>query len=248
MKTSALATLAVAALLALTVPACAGPAATPVNDVSPAASGTATAAPIVTPTPIPKAYTNADLAGIVRQVRDSADRRLTVLPETDLAATIEQSKEMVAAIEVAPAACKEFATASTVPALDGAAMAMGLSTDSGTGAVTALSLLSGLDEAALANVADPAAQLQQCSDMTVTVSGIAVPVTIAMLDSVGGLAETTAYRTETQLPDGQVQSTITAQAIQQGVVLTAVATGGESETDAATRAGALLDAAAAFIK
>jgi len=211
-------------------------------------SEAATATPTVTPTPAPKAYTNADLAGIVRQVRDTADRRLTVLPETDLAATLEQSKEMVAAIEVAPAACKDLATASTVPALDGAAMAMGISTDAGTGAVTALTLLSGLDEAALGNVADPAAQLQQCSDMTVTVSGIAVPVTITMLDHVGGLAETTAYRTETQLPDGQVQSTITAQAIQQGVVLTAVATGGESGTDAAARAGALLDSAAALIK
>jgi hypothetical protein len=57
-----------------------------------------------------------------------------------------------------------------------------------------------------------------------------------------------AYRTDTQLPDGQVQSIITAQSVQQGVLLTAVAAGGESEADAISRAGALLDSAAALVK
>lgn len=216
------------------------------NGASPAESATATAIPTVTPTPVSKTFTSADLAAIVRQVRDSADRRLTVLPDADVAATLEQSKGMLSSLEVEPALCLELATSSTVPAMDGAAMAVGVSTD--TGAVTALSLLSGLDEAALGNVTGRAAQLQQCANMTVTVAGVSLPVTITILDSVGEVGNTVAYLTETEMPDGQVQSIITAQAIQQGVVLTAVASGAESHADNVLRAGALLDSAAALVK
>jgi len=250
LKTSALGTFAATALLAWTIPACAGPAATPVNGASPAesATATATAIPTVTPAPASKAFTSAGLAAIARQVRDSADRRLTVLPEADVAAALEQSKGMLSSLEVEPALCLELATSSTVPAMEGAAMAVGVSTDSSTGAVTALSLLSGLDEAALGNVTGRPAQLQQCANMTVTLAGVSLPVAITILDSVGEVGNTVAYRTETQMPDGQMQSIITAQAIQQGVVLTAVASGAESHADSVLRAGAVLDSAAALIK
>lgn len=170
------------------------------------------------------------------------------MPETELAAALEQSKGMMASIDVAPAECKELAASSSVPALDGAAMAVGVSTDTVTGAVTALSLLSGLNDELLAKVADPAAQLQMCANMTMSVSGVEVPVTITTLEGVGGLAGSTAYRTESQLPNGQVQSIITAQAVQQGVVLTAVASGGTSDAESVAQAGALLDSAAALLK
>jgi hypothetical protein len=236
------------ALLALTLPACSVPAATPVNGASPAESATDTASPTVTPTPVARAFTSAELAAIVRQVRDPADRRLTVVPDADVAAAVEQSRGMLSSIEVAPAVCRELATSSTVPTTDGAAMAMGVSTDTSTGAVTALSLLSGLDEAALDDVTGRAAQLQQCSNMTVTIAGVNVLVSITTLDSVGEVANTVAYRTETEMPDGRVQSIITAQAIQQGVVLTAVASGAETEADTVLRAGVLLNSAAALIK
>ena len=211
-------------------------------------SATVTATPTITPTRVSKAYTSADLAAIVRQVRDSADRRLTVVPDTDVAATLEQSKGMLSSLDVAPEVCRELATSSTVPAMDGAAMAMGVSTDTSTGAVTALSLLSGLDEANLGNITGRAAQLQQCANMTVTIAGVSLPVSITTLDSVGEVPNTVAYRTETEMPDGQVQTITTAQAIQQGVVLTAVASGGESEAEAVLRTGALLELAARLIR
>lgn len=245
MKTSLLGSFAAAALLAITVTACAGPAA-PANDSS--ASATPTVSATSTPTPVAKAYTSAQLAAIVRQLRDAADRRLTIMPETELAATLEQAKEAISAIDVAPAECKEYAASSSLPAVDGAAMAMGVSTDTGTGAVTALSLLSGLDDELLAKVTDPTTQLQTCANMTMSVAGMEVPVTITTLDGVSGLADTTAYRTESRLPNGQVQSVITAQAVQQGVVLTAVASGGTGDADSIARAGALLDSAAALVR
>lgn len=80
---------------------------------------------------------------------------------------------MMSSLEVAPAACLELATSSTAPAMDGAATAMGVSTDTSTGAVMALSLLSGLDEATLDGVTGRPAQLEQCANMTVTISGSA---------------------------------------------------------------------------
>jgi hypothetical protein len=248
LKTSALGAFAATALLGLTISACAGPASTPATGPSPAESATVTATPTITPTRVSEAYTSADLAAIVRQVRDSADRRLTVVPDTDVAAALEQSNGMLSSLEVAPEVCRDLATSSTVPAMDGAAMAMGVSTDASTGAVTALSLLSGLDEAALGNVTGRASQLQQCANMTVTIAGVSLPVSITTLDSVGAVPNSVAYRTETEMPDGQVQSIVTAQAIQQGVVLTAVASGGESEAETVLRTGALLESAAALIR
>lgn len=84
--------------------------------------------------------------------------------------------------------------------------------------------------------------------MTTSVADMEVPVTITTLDGVSGLSHTIAYRTESRLPDGQVQSVITAQAVHQGVVLTAVASGGAGDADSIARAGALLDSAAALLR
>lgn len=250
MKKSVLGTFGASALLALTVSACGGSAAPQAADSStaaPAASQT-TAAPTPTPTPTPKAYKAEELAAIVGQVRDAADRRLSVLPTGDIAATLEQTKAMLASIDVKPAECKELAAASTVPSVDGAAMAIGMSTDTGTGAVTALSLVAGLDQSFLAKVADPSEQLAKCSSMTMTASGMDVKVTVKAVAGVSTLPGAVAYRTDSALPDGRTQSTVTAQVVHQGVVLTSVATGGASEADAVHRAGALLDSAAALVK
>jgi hypothetical protein len=247
LKTSVLGYFAATALLALSVTACGGPPNTPeANSPATGSSAAASAVPAATPTPTatPKAYTSDELAVIVRQLRDSADRRLTAVPGAELDATLEQSKAMLDSVEVEPAECKELAASSTLPSVDGAAMAMGISTDAGTGAVTAVSLLAGLDKSVLEKVADPTSQLEKCSQMTMTASGVAVVVKVTPLD---GAAGTTAYRTDTQLPDGQVQSIVTAQTLHQGVVVTAVTSGGDTETGA-SRAAALLDSAGALIK
>lgn len=194
-------------------------------------------------------YTSEELAGVVREVRDSADRRLTPVPGDELASTVQQSKDMMSSIDVEPAACKELAASSTVPSMDGAAIAMGLSTDASSGTVTALSLMSGLDQAALAKVSDPSEQLEKCSNMVMTVAGVKVAVAITRIDGgVSGVEGTTAFRTETTLPNGQVQSVTTAQAVHHGVVLTAVASGGTDGAGAQEQAGSLLDSAAALIK
>ncbi|MDJ0459615.1 hypothetical protein PUN71_020600 [Arthrobacter sp. NQ7] len=246
-----LGTFGASALLAISVSACGGPAAPQAADSSPVPQAT-TAAPTPTatptPTPSPKAYTAEELAAIVGQVRDAADRRLSVLPSGDIATTLEQTKAMLASIDVKPAECKELAAASTVPSVDGAAMAVGMSTDTGTGAATALSLVAGLDQSFLAKVTDSPQQLAKCPSMTMTASGMEIAVTVKAVPGVSSVPGAVAYRTDSTLPDGRTQSTVTAQAVRQGVVLTSVASGGASEADAVQRAGALMDAAAALIK
>ena len=127
-------------------------------------------------------------------------------------------------------------------------MAIGMSTDAGTGAATALSLIAGLDQSLLGKVAGSAEQLANCSSMTMTASGMEVAVNVTALQGVSSRPGTFAYRTDTALPNGQKQSTVTAQVVQQGVVLTSVASGGASEADAVQRAGALLEAAGALVK
>ena len=129
-----------------------------------------------------------------------------------------------------------------------AAMAIGMSTDTGTGAATALSLIAGLDQSFLAKVADSSEQLAKCSSMTMTASGMEIAVTVKAVPGVSSVPGAVAYRTDSSLPDGRTQSTVTAQVVHQGVVLTSVASGGASEADAVKRAGALLDAAAALVK
>lgn len=258
MKTSVLRAFGAAIILGTAISACAGPAepqaSAPPSSAPPASESLKTGStppattPAATPTPAAKAYTSTELAGILQQLEDSEGRKLSVLAGSDLTDILDQTRALIAAIEVSPAECKELAVSSTVPQVGNAAMALGQSTDPATGAATAVSLTSGLDEAALAGVANQPVQLGQCANMTMKASGVDVAVSITPMDGVGGMSNTVAYRTDTQLPDGRVQSMITALAVERGVLLSAVASGGESEADAAWRAGALLDTAAALVE
>lgn len=255
MKPSALGTFGASAFLAVLVSACGGTAAPQAVGSSPpqavssqpsAATSTPTATP--TPTPTAKVYTTAELAAIVGQVRDAADRRLSVLPSGDISSAIKQTKAMMSSIDVKPAECKELAAASTVPSVEDATMAIGMSTDSATGAVTALSLVAGLDKSVLAQVSDPSEQLAKCSSMTMTVSGMDIAVTVTPVEGVTGLPGAVAYRTDSALPDGRRQSMFRAQVVHRGILIASVASGGGSEADAVRRTGALLDSAAALVK
>ena len=252
MKTSVLGTFGASVLLAVAVSACGGPGPQAAESSPAPSAGSVTTAAVptatATPTPSANAYTADELAALVGQVRDAADRRLTVVPGTDIKTTLDQTKAMLASIDVKPEECKELAAASAVPSVEGATMAMGMSSDAATGAATALSLIAGLDQSFLAKVKDQPAQLAKCSSMTMTVSGMDVSVTAAPLEGVGSVPGTIAYRTDSALPDGRRQSTVTAQVVKQGVVLTSVASGGPGEADAVRRAGALLDSAAALVK
>lgn len=243
-----LGTFAATALLAMTITACGGTSAPATGSQAATDAPAATTASAPTPTPTPKAYTAEELSAVLAQLQDSSGRKLSVMASSDLAGSIEQGKALIASMDVQPAECKEMAASTGVPALDGVVMAAGQSLDAAAGSMTMLTLATGLDEAFVAGAAAQEQQLAACSAMTMTVSGVTADVTLTPLDAVGTIPGTLAFRTDTFLPDGQVQSVITAQALQQGVLFTAVAAGGESEAEAVARTGALLDSAAALLK
>ena len=243
-----LGTFAATALLAMTITACGGTSAPATGSQAATDAPAATTASAPTPTPTPKAYTAEELSAVLAQLQDSSGRKLSVMASSDLAGSIEQGKALIASMDVQPAECKEMAASTGVPALDGVVMAAGQSLDAAAGSMTMLTLATGLDEAFVAGTAAQEQQLAACSAMTMTVSGVTADVTLTPLDAVGTIPGTLAFRTDTFLPDGQVQSVITAQALQQGVLFTAVAAGGESEAEAVARTGALLDSAAALLK
>lgn len=243
-----LGTFAATALLAMTITACGGTSAPATGSQAATGAPAATTASAPTPTPTPKAYTAEELSAVLAQLQDSSGRKLSVMASSDLAGSIEQGKALIASMDVQPAECKEMAASTGVPALDGVVMAAGQSLDAAAGSMTMLTLATGLDEAFVAGAAAQEQQLAACSAMTMTVSGVTADVTLTPLDAVGTIPGTLAFRTDTFLPDGQVQSVITAQALQQGVLFTAVAAGGESEAEAVARTGALLDSAAALLK
>lgn len=252
MKTSALRIFGTTALVAATLSACGGNAGSP-GDGANAAPGTgavaATTAEVPAPTPTPvRTYSQDELAALVGQLTDAEGRALSVMPATDLAASLKQTKAAMQEMTVEPAECREQALAGVAPSADGAAIAVGTSVDAASGASTAVSMASGLDEAFLAKVPAMMDQLRNCATMSITAGAVQLSTNVTLLEGIGALPSAVGYRTDTTISDGRQQSMITVQAVQHGVLLSVVASGGESEQDAIARAGALLDSAAVLIK
>lgn len=261
MKTSALRIFGTTVLLASTLSACGGspnPPGAGANDAggsgaaataatSAAAAATTSAVPTPTATPV-RTYTQEELAALLGLLKDAQGNALAVMPAIDLAASLEQTRTALAATTVEPAECSDLALAGVAPSSANAAIAVGSSTDAASGASTAVSMASGLDEAFLAQVQDMAGQLRKCATMSITAGAVQLSTDLTLLERVSVLPTAVAFRTDTTISDGRQQSTITVQAVQRGVLLSAVASGGKSEQDAIARAGALLDSAAELIK
>ncbi|MFF2316804.1 hypothetical protein ACFVTE_11100 [Arthrobacter sp. NPDC058097] len=105
-----------------------------------------------------------------------------------------------------------------------------------------------MDAAFLKKSFAQAAELKKCANMSMTVSGVRVSVTVTQLSGIGSVPGAMAYRTDTGLPDGRTQSMVTTQAVKRGVLITVLAIGGSSEAEASSRAGKLLNSAAALVK
>ena len=188
------------------------------------------------------------MAALVGQLRDAGGKKLAVMSSADLSGNVEQAKSVMASAAVEPAACRELALSGSAPSVDGATAAMGTSLDAAAGASTAIALTSGLEPAFLKKGLAQSAELSKCANMSLTMSGVKVAVTISKLSGVGSLPGAVAYRTDTALPDGGHQSMITAQGVKRGVLITVLAAGGASEADASSRAAKLMDSAAALVK
>lgn len=249
MKTSVLRFFGAAALIA-TMSACSGSTDSPAATPSPEATAVAEATtPPPTPTPTAsRKYTQDELKAMLGQLKDAQGKALTAVPDVDLAATLEQTKAAFAAMTVEPSECRELAVAGMAPSVEGAAVALASSVDAASGASTAVSMTSGLDGAFLAQVSQTEAQLAKCPTMSVTAGALQLSTSVTILKGVSTLPVSVAYRTNTKISDGRQQSMITSQAVQHGVLITVIRSGGASEQEATARVGALIDSAAALIK
>jgi hypothetical protein len=253
MKASALRIFGSAALLAGAawgLSACGTPAGSP--DTSNSAQAQAvTPVPSATPTPSPtqaKAYTSEELTALVAQLKDAQGKPLTVMAGPELKKSIDQTKSLLASIAVEPAECAPLALGGQAASTDGVAIGVGVAQDAATGATTGVSLASGADPEVLQRGLVKSENLGNCAALSFTVAGTKADLKLTKLSGVGTTPGAIAYRSDTALADGRKQSTITAQAVRNGVLITVSAAGGASEADAVSRAGAMLDNAAAVIK
>ena len=254
MKTSVLRIFGASALLAwgaMGLAACG----TPTGSTDTAKSAQAQAATTVpsaaaTPTPTQtqaKAYTSDELTALVAQLKDAHGKPLTVMPLADLKKSVEQAKSLLASISVEPAECAALALGGQAASTEGTAVAAGVAQDAGTGASTGVSLAFRADAKLLKKGLAQVEDFNKCSALSFTTNGTKVDLKLTKLAGVGSTPGTVAYRTDTALPGGRKQSAITGQVIQDGVLITVSAAGGGSEADAISRAGKLLDQAAALV-
>lgn len=250
MNTFAFRALGASAVLVVGLAGCGAPAAE-----KPAKSNEgASAAPVesVTPTPTPtpeaKSYTSDELTALIGQLKDSKGVKLSVIPMADLSRSLEQTKAMMSSAVVEPAACQEMALAGTAPSVEGATAVMGTSQDAGSGASTGVAMTSGLDPAFLMQGMAQAEEVYKCANMTFTIGEISADATLTLIDGVSSVPGAVAYETQTVMSTGQKQAIITAQAVSGGVLISVVSMGGASREEAVSRAGAMMDQAAALLK
>ncbi|WP_247044099.1 hypothetical protein [Arthrobacter rhizosphaerae] len=214
----------------------------------------ASAAPVesVTPTPTPtpeaKSYTSDELTALVGQLKDSKGVKLSVMSMADLSESVEQTKALMSSIAVEPAECKEMALAGAATSFDDVTAATGSSVDATSGATTMVSMMSSLDPAILEGRVAKAGEVSNCSNMSFTVGAMTAEATVAVIDGVGSVPGTIAKETHTSMSTGQKQDMIMAQAVTGGVLITVMSSGGTTREEAVSRAGAMMDQAAALLK
>ena len=212
----------------------------------------ATPVPSATATPTPtqaqaKAYTSEELTALVAELKDAQGKPLTVTSGADLKKSVDQAKSLLTSIAVEPAECAPLALGGQAASTEGTAVAAGVAQDAATGAATAISLASGVDAKVIEQGLAQSDQLNKCSTLTFTIGGIKADLKLTKLDGLGSTPATIAYRTDTALADGRKQSTITGQVVHNGVLISVISSGGASEQEAISRAGQLLDQAAALV-
>lgn len=250
MNTIAFRALGASAVLVVGLVGCSAPAA----ETAAKSSEGASAAPVesVTPTPTPapeaKAYTADELAALVGQLKDSKGVDLSVMSMADLSRSLEQTKALMSSIAVEPAECKEMALAGAATSFDDVAAAMGSSLDATSGATTMVSMMSGLDPAILEGRVAKAGEVSKCSNMSFTLGAVTAEATVALIDGVGSVPGTVAKETHTSMSTGQKEDMIMAQAVTRGVLITVMSSGGASREEPVSRAGAMMDQAAALLK
>jgi hypothetical protein len=250
MNTFGFRALGASAVLVVGLAGCSAPAAETTAKSTEGASNAPVESVTSTPTPTPeaKSYTGDELIALVGQLKDSKGVKLSVMSMADLTGSLEQVKAMMSSMVLEPAECREMALAGTAPSVEGATAAMGTSLDATSGASTGVSMTSGLDPTYLEKGMAQAGEVSKCANMTFTIGEVKADATLTLLDGVSSVPGAVAYETQTVMSTGQKQAVITAQAVSHGVLISVISSGGASREEAVSRAGAMMDQAAALLK
>ncbi|WOH20207.1 hypothetical protein IRJ34_07750 [Paenarthrobacter sp. GOM3] len=242
MNKNALRGFAAAGLLVAGLTGCGG-AATSTDAASEPASESAT--PTATPT---KAYTLEELTAVLGQIKDQQGAKLSVMSSADLSGAMEQSKAVMAQMDIQPAACKEMAMGSTAQPIEGVKAAIGVSQNAASGVISTISLGTGLGDRIAARAQEAKNQVAQCGTMTMTGPTVSGTITVTDLEAKKPANALFAYRMDTELSTGGKTSVILSQAVDQNVLISVTGMGGKSEEAALASVTGLLDQASELIK
>ncbi|MCH6470947.1 hypothetical protein [Sinomonas terrae] len=134
-----------------------------------------TPTPTATPTPTPGAYSAQQIATALTEINSQEGLNGQILDRDQILQVLPRTQQLMKQLDVVPASCADVFHLDLSKAVSEANMGMVVSTQPGTVNSLSLGALSFRSLAAMKSALnfDPAA-VAQCSEMTVTVSGIAV--------------------------------------------------------------------------
>lgn len=236
-----------AAALAFLLAACAAPTSGGNADSSPSATPTrattqpqtptppAPSTPTPTPTPTASAYSAQQIATALTEVNSQEGLNGEVLGRDQLLQVLPQTQQLMKQLDVVPASCADVFHVDLSKAVSQANMGMVVSTQPGTANSLSLGALSFTSLAAVKSALNfDAAAVAQCSEMTVTVNGIAVQASARPLAvSVPG---STAYGSAAVLEaSGLSQHTVTIVAVKDSTEVVATYSAPDADSAASVK-------------
>ncbi|NWL33793.1 hypothetical protein DM791_12925 [Paenarthrobacter nitroguajacolicus] len=205
-------------------------------------SETATA----TPTPA-KQYSTEELVEFAKQIKAADGSTRAAVSGQELVAQYDPLRALTqAAIE--PTTCKDLGTLGVYQPIAGSTSAGTVRAKTGD-FMTAVALTSGVERDVLqASLDTSKSQVEACGRMTISAEGQSITATTEKAEGIGSVPGTVSFKTVMAFPDGRTGTLFTANAIKDGVLISATASGNNGEAGGPEAAGALLDQAAALIK
>ncbi|NWL11551.1 hypothetical protein DM793_09595 [Paenarthrobacter nitroguajacolicus] len=219
------------------------------------ACGAGTAAPASAPpsetataTPTPaKQYSTEELVEFAKQIKAADGSTRAAVSGQELVAQYDPLRALTqAAIE--PTTCKDLGTLGVYQPIAGSTSAGTVRAKTGD-FMTAVALTSGVERDVLqASLDTSKSQVEACGRMTISAEGQSITATTEKAEGIGSVPGTVSFKTVMAFPDGRTGTLFTANAIKDGVLISATASGNNGEAGGPEAAGALLDQAAALIK
>ncbi|UVJ40891.1 hypothetical protein [Arthrobacter sp. CJ23] len=196
-----------------------------------------------------KKYSDAELGALLTDVLDADGQPLAVMPAEQLKAGLEGAKGMMSSIAVTPEECGGANLTGGLQAIDGASMAAAVSTPgAGTAPVQTVSLVSGLEESAIAGIiAKSKDQAEKCKYITVEVMGQKAEGEIEVLPVESKTPGAIALKTTTTF-GGTATTMLQVSAARGGVVISSLYVSKGDVLAETKKATATLDEIAALIK